>query len=255
MDLVKISDLVKRAVKPVRWQGKSRYLGSVFRMNPWYEASWLWLVVMGVAGLGSLAIVWIVWRHRTSPRNQMLATLRNISDRLLRNVMLPDSLGGHIGADAVMLRDGRIYVLSIHDADGAIFGGEKMDRWTAIGRHRRDTFRNPLRIMQERVAAVQALVPEFTIAPRVLFTARGHFPKGRPEGVELLEEFAAPLRRRKSMAPVALDPEREGAWIRLQQAAGVPAGKELPSTDALGSAIPGAPGAVVRTVPPGGAVQ
>ncbi len=200
----------------------------------WYHSWPLWLLTAAVVCLLAALAGLFIWRRMTAVQRKILATLHNIADRLLRNVVLPDGVGGHVAADAIMLRDGRLYVLAIHDVEGAIFGGEKMDQWTAMGQHRRFTFRNPLRLMHDRVLALHALVPEFTIVPRILFSARGHFPKGRPEGVELLEEFAAPLRRpQKTTPPPLLDASLEAAWMRLRDIAGVPPGKEAPEFGAI----------------------
>jgi hypothetical protein len=155
--------------------------------------------------------------------------LRNVADRLLRNVVLPDGVGGHIGVDVLLLRDNRLYVLAMLHAEGAIFGGDKMDQWTIMGRHKRFIFRNPLHLMQDRMLALRALVPELTLVPRIVFTGHGHFPKGRPEDVELLTEFAAPLRRPRKFKAPALEPKLEEIWTRLREAAGVPSGQEVPA--------------------------
>jgi hypothetical protein len=112
--------------------------------------------------------------------------------------------------------------LDIRDVEGAVFGAEKMDIWTAMGRRRRYQFNNPIRPMHDRVTAVRELVPELESVPRILFTSRGHFPKGRPDGVQLLEEFAQPLLRdRKTAATVIVDAGAEAAWLKLCAAAQV----------------------------------
>ena len=195
-------------------------------MHRWFDDSWFWLLAVLTAvvivGLGAL----FIWLRLTTMRRSTLSALRNISDRLLHNVVLPDGVGGHIGIDALLLRDGRLYVLILRDAEGAIFGAEKMDQWTAISRHRRFNFRNPLHLIQDQILAVRALVPELAIVPRIIFTRHARFPKGRPEGVELLEEFAKPLRRLKKTTVPELDAQLEIIWSHLCEAAGVPQGKE-----------------------------
>ncbi len=195
-------------------------------MHRWFDDGWFWLLVALAAFLIAGLMALFIWLRLTASRRRMLATLRNISDRLLHNVVLPDGVGGHIGIDALLLRDGRLYVLILRDAEGAIFGAEKMDQWTAISRHRRFNFRNPLHLMQNQTLAIRALVPELTIEPRIIFTRHARFPKGRPEGVELLAEFAKPLRRPKKTPEPELDAQLEIIWSHLREAAGVPQGKE-----------------------------
>ena len=195
-------------------------------MHRWFDDSWFWLPAAFAVCLITGLMALFIWRRLTASCRHTLATLRNISDRLLHNVVLPDGVGSHIGIDALLLRDGKLYVLILRDAEGAIFGAEKMDQWAAISRHRRFNFRNPLHLMQDQTLAIRALVPELTIEPRIIFTRHARFPKGRPEGVELLEEFAKPLRRPKKTPEPELDVQLEIIWSHLCEAAGVPQGKE-----------------------------
>lgn len=188
--------------------------------------SWFWLLVVLAVAMTAGLVALFIWRHLTASHRHTLATLRNISDRLLYDVVLPDGVGGHIGVDALILRGNKLYVLMLRDAEGAIFGAEKMDQWTAISHHRRFNFRNPIYLMQDQTLALRALVPELTIEPRIVFTRHARFPKGRPDGVELLEEFAKPLRRPKKVLPAELDAKLEITWTHLREAAGVPLGKE-----------------------------
>lgn len=185
---------------------------------PWLQAYGNWYVwAAAVGGLALLAALggWALRRRWTAPSRQIQRTLENIADRLLRHVLLPDGMGGYVAVDALLLRDGRLYVLDIRDLEGAIFAGEKLDVWTAIGSGRRFTFNNPLRAMPERSAALRVLAPELPLEFRILFTGGSHFPKGRPPGVELLEEFAAPLRRDpKACVPDLAAPVR-AAWERV----------------------------------------
>ncbi|HVC28131.1 MAG TPA: NERD domain-containing protein [Gammaproteobacteria bacterium] len=195
-------------------------------MHRWYDDSWLWLLVT-LAGLSIAAlIVLFIWLRQTASRRHTLAILRNISDRLLYHIVLPDGVGGQIGIDALVLRDGKLYLLMLRDAEGAIFGAEKMDQWAAISSYRRFSFRNPLYVMQDQVLALRALVPEIQIEPRIIFTRHARFPKGRPEMVELLEEFAKPLRRPKKTPVPELDARSETMWTHLRNTSGVPTGKE-----------------------------
>ncbi len=201
-------------------------------MHLWLDNWIFWLVTAAVVCIAAAIIALFVWLRLTSDRRSTLTSLRNIADRLLRNVMLPDGVGGYVGVDVLLLRDGRLYVLAIRTVEGAIFGGEKLDRWTVIGRHRRFSFRNPLHLMQEQTMAVRELVPELTLVSRVVFAGHGHFPKGRPDAVELLEEFVIPLRRPKKSKPAVLDPQMEKIWQRVCKVADVPPGKEVPEFSA-----------------------
>ena len=194
----------------------------------WYDNWLLWTVLGTAAALLLIAFGLWVWMRWTAVHRDVTRTLRIISDRMVRDVVVPDGVGGFVPVDALVLRDRKLYVLDIRDVEGAVFGSEKMDIWTAMGKRRRYQFNNPIRPMHDRVAAVKYLVPGVEVMPRILFTSRGHFPKGRPEGVQLLEEFAQPLLRAKPKAPVELDSQMDGIWLKVCEAANVPPGKERP---------------------------
>lgn len=195
-----------------------------------YENWLLWLIAAVAICLLTAVVIVMIWLRATAARRHTLGTLRNIADRLLRDVVLPDGVGGHVGVDVLLLRDNRLYLLLLRHADGAIFAGDKMDQWSVVGR-RRFVFRNPLHALQDRAIALRVLTPEFEVVPRVLFTGHGHFPKGCPENADLFEEFARSLRR-KNKPTVTLDAKLEAAWTRLCEAAGVPLGKETPPLSA-----------------------
>ena len=195
--------------------------------HTWYDNWVLWtgagalaLVAVGGAGL-------LVWLRISAVRRDVDRTLRTIADRLIRDVVIPDGIGGFVPLDALLLRDRKLYVLDIRDVEGAVFGSEKMDIWTAMGK-KRYQFNNPIRPMHDRVAAVKFLVPGVEVLPRILFTSRGHFPKGRPDGVQLVEEFAQPLLRARPKKPLQLDADWNSRWSQICEAANVPPGKERP---------------------------
>jgi hypothetical protein len=196
--------------------------------HAWYDNWLLWTGAGAVALVAALASALTVWLRVTVVQRDVSRTLRTISDRLIRDVVVPDGMGGYVPVDALLLRDHKLYVLDIRDVEGAVFGSEKMDIWTAMGKRRRHQFNNPIRPMHDRIAAVKYLLPGVEVLPRILFTSRGHFPKGRPDGVQLLEEFAQPLLRAKPKKPLELDADWQTRWTQLCEAANVPLGKERP---------------------------
>lgn len=195
--------------------------------HAWYDNWVLWTGagVVALAAVGGAGL--LVWLRVSAVRRDLDRTLRAISDRLIRDVVIPDGIGGFVPLDALLLRDRKLYVLDIRDVEGAVFGSEKMDIWTAMGR-KRYQFNNPIRPMHDRIAAVKFLVPGVEVLPRILFTSRGHFPKGRPDGVQLLEEFAQPLLRAKPKKPIELDADWHARWAQICEAANVPPGEERP---------------------------
>ncbi|HEY1771743.1 MAG TPA: nuclease-related domain-containing protein [Gammaproteobacteria bacterium] len=198
--------------------------------HTWYDNWVLWTGAGAVALAAVSGATLLVWLRVSAVRRDVDRTLRLIADRLIRDVVMPDGIGGFVPLDALLLRDRKLYVLDIRDVEGAVFGSEKMDIWTAMGKQRYQ-FNNPIRPMHDRIAAVKYLVPGVEVLPRILFTSRGHFPKGRPDGVQLLEEFAQPLLRAKSKKPVDLDADWNSRWVQICETANVPPGKERPVMD------------------------
>ncbi|HET7396230.1 MAG TPA: NERD domain-containing protein [Gammaproteobacteria bacterium] len=194
--------------------------------------NWLvWGIVGLCAALLAALIGLTIWWRMTAFERHTRSKLVNIADRVLRDAAIPDGMGGWVVIDAIMLRDRHIHVLDFRDVEGAIFGAEKMDHWTIIGRRWRSQFQNPMRLMQDRVLAVRALLPELEVSGHVLFSTRAQFPKGRPEGVQLLEEFVQPLTRTKSKQAIALDAQAQSLWQRLCDAAEIVSRKQQSRID------------------------
>ncbi|HEV2321458.1 MAG TPA: NERD domain-containing protein [Gammaproteobacteria bacterium] len=196
--------------------------------HAWYGNWLLWTAASGVAASLLIVLGVMLWLRVTAIRRGVTHTLRSIADRMVRDVVLPDGIGGFVPVDAIVLRGRQLYVLDIRDVEGAIFCSEKMDVWTAMGRRRRYQFNNPIRPMHDRLAAVKLAAPGLESVSRILFTSRGHFPKGRPDGVQLLEEFAQPLLRAKQKTPVEIPSDVQTLWAAVCEAANVVPGHERP---------------------------
>ncbi len=98
-----------------------------------------------------------------------------------------------------------------------------MSDWTVMGRGRRYTFDNPQPALYDRIAAVKALVGDFPVEGRLLFSNLGKFTKGMPKYVMMLDgievEFPAVDRSLKGPALARVVAE---VWSR----AGCPAQAE-----------------------------
>lgn len=132
---------------------------------------------------------WRQWRRHVAAR-ALLAKLQDVSVDLLRAVLVPDTSGGHIHCDFVLLTPGGLLVVDLRDVPGVIFGGRYMDEWTVMDGHQRRTFANPIEPLHDRVAAVKQLAGETPVEGRIVFTARGKFPKGLPPFATMLDALA-----------------------------------------------------------------
>ncbi len=151
--------------------------------------SWAWPVAGAIAVLALL--VWIflkiqAYRHRRA----IDATIASVGYEMLKNVLLPNGNGGQIHVNYVLLTQRGVLVADLLDLPGAVFGGEQMLEWTAIGKKRRYTFANPQHALYDRMAAVKLLIGDVPVEGRVIFTQRGNFPKGKPRNVLRIDDLA-----------------------------------------------------------------
>ena len=83
----------------------------------------------------------------------------------------------------------------------------------------RSTFQNPLGQLYDRLAVVRQIAGKVPVDGRVVFTARGSFPRGRPKRVVMLDS----LREEFPLADRTLEPSPAAPWAeewaRLQKIA------------------------------------
>ena len=113
----------------------------------------------------------------------------SIALEMLRNVLIPNGNGGHIHLNYLLLTERGLLVLDVFDVPGAVFGGDQMYQWTAIGRKLRFTFANPQSILYDRMAAVKLLAGEMPVEGRLVFTQHSDFPKGKPKDVIRIDQL------------------------------------------------------------------
>jgi hypothetical protein len=115
----------------------------------------------------------------------------SIAYEVLRNVLIPNGNGGQLHLNYLLLTERGLLVLDLFDVPGAVFGGDQMFQWTAIGRKLRFTFANPQPILYDRMAAVKLLSGPVPVEGRLVFTQRGDFPKGKPKYVVRIDQLNA----------------------------------------------------------------
>jgi Nuclease-related domain len=181
------------------------------RIEPQWIAAGVALLLLGVAGYVGYGAY-----QRHSRRKSLLNRLNRIAYEAAHQILVPDGMGGYIHVDHLLLTPGGLLVLDTRRVVGLIFGGDQMSDWTVMGRGRRFTFDNPQPALYDRIAAVKALVGDFPVEGRLLFSNLGKFTKGMPKYVMMLDaievEFSAVDRSLKGSAALA---ESEEVWSRL----------------------------------------
>ena len=172
-------------------------------------------IAPGVVLVAVAAAILIVRRRRG--RGPMVEqALKAVSIDRLRDVLVPDGMGGQIQIEHLLLTGNGMIVIDVKAFEGTIFAGERMAEWTVIGRDGRFTFPNPLGTLYDRVAALKQLVRDVPVTGVVLFAAGADFTKGRPKDVllpgELMELYRKPDQADLERLLVAFSPH----WDRVK---------------------------------------
>jgi hypothetical protein len=180
-----------------------------FNIEPQWLAAGAALVALGAGGYVAYGAY-----QRRSRRKALLARLGRISYEAAHQVLVPDGMGGFIHIDHLLLTPRGVLVLDTRRVAGLIFGGDQMSDWTVMGR-RRYTFDNPQPSLYDRIAAVKALVGEFPVEGRILFSDLGKFTKGMPKYVLMLAGIEVEFPVVDRTQDLEGETERNEAWGRL----------------------------------------
>jgi hypothetical protein len=183
---------------------------SDLHIEPQWIAAGVAIALSGVGGYMAVGAY-----QRRARRKHLLARLDRIAYESAHQVLVPDGMGGYIHIDHLLLTPRGVLVLDTRRVAGLIFGGDQMSDWTVIGR-RRFTFDNPQPALYDRLAAVKALVGDFPVEGRLLFSNIGKFTKGMPKYVMMLDgiEVEFPQVDRSLKGSASLAPFAE-VWSRL----------------------------------------
>jgi hypothetical protein len=149
-----------------------------------------WAIPAAGAAAVVALFVWLYLLFRAyRNRKAIEAAIASVAYEMLRNVLIPNGNGGQIHVHYLLLTQRGLLVADLLDRPGAIFGGDQMIEWTAIGKKRRYTFPNPQHALYDRMAAVRLLTGEVPVEGRLLFTLRSEFPKGKPRNVLRIDDL------------------------------------------------------------------
>jgi hypothetical protein len=179
------------------------------------------LALIGALALASLVAAYLGYKHwrRVKAGRERLRAISAIGYDMIRDVLLPDGNEGQIHVDFLLLTASGFLVIDLRDVPGVIFAGEQLDEWAVMNGSVRSTFQNPLGQLYDRLAVVRQVAGKVPVDGRVVFTARGSFPRGRPKRVVMLDSLSEefPLAdRTQDPSPAAPWAEE---WARLRELA------------------------------------
>jgi hypothetical protein len=152
----------------------------------WLATLVLALLLAGLAVLGRarLRAWWWDWRLRRA--------LRRLGRPVLRDVRLPDGLGGLWRFDYALPQGEGVLLLTVRHYPGLIYAGETLDEWTQMLGGRRHPFPNPLRELERQRNSVGLLLGSLPpVEIILLFGPEARFPRDRPAAVFSLEDLQA----------------------------------------------------------------
>ena len=178
-----------------------------------------WVLIAAAAALGfGVALGWRWYRHYRARKALRAAVTAGASDHL-KDVLVPDGMGGggfHV--DFLLLTMRGIVVIDLRDVKGNIFGGDQMAEWTVMDGAQRFTFTNPQSALYDRIASVKAVAGDVPVEGRVVFTRRGKFPKGLPKWTLMLDALRAEFATADFDVPGEGGAQFREGWQRLKDA-------------------------------------
>jgi len=170
---------------------------------------------LAIAGL----LVWWLLRRRRSAETDPNVAIDGVAVESLRDVLLPDGMGGQIYIEHLLLTNRGVVVIDVKEYAGAVFASDRMDEWTVIGHGRRFGFPNPQGMLYDRVAAVRQLLRNVPVQGHILFRTSADFSKGRPKHVLLVNELEKRYRRPGRDDVERLAEAYASHWDKLKAAA------------------------------------
>ncbi|MCC5796342.1 MAG: NERD domain-containing protein [Methylophaga sp.] len=168
------------------------------------------------AGLLLLLLLWLVYRrfrHVHAPSRAIDEILKPYQRDEVKNLIIPDGMGGLIEIERLVLIDQGLLVIETYPLSGHLFGADHIEQWTQIIDGKSFKFSNPLRHCHNIRESLLTLVPKTPVFCRVVFTADSNFPKGKPYEASVIATLAddlAPIFEQVT-APRRLD----DAWQRI----------------------------------------
>ncbi len=180
-----------------------------------FQGPWL----LPLIGVGLLSLSWALYRLAQGKAESLEGAIAEISFDRIEGLIIPSADEGEILIDCLLLTSKGLLILEVKDAQGIVFGGNKLQDWIVINNDRRYTFSNPQPALYNRIAAVREIVRQVPVAGRILFLDEAQFTKGVPDLVtgtaDLVADFGEPDKNAANSKIEAFKPH----WDLIRKAA------------------------------------
>lgn len=147
--------------------------------------------------------------HNWRQERQIARAIKRLGARTMKNVHLPDGMGGEVIIEYLLLTRDAILIVDVNRFSGLIFGGDNTDQWTQVINKCSYRFPNPGHYLQQQVGAVRIVIPKARIEGLHLFTHDAEFPRDKPPGVLQIKDVRKRPRRPK---PRDIPKQLRAAW-------------------------------------------
>jgi hypothetical protein len=175
-------------------------------------------LLLGLLALAALLTLSYLLRKPLSywrETRQITRAAKRMGVRLLRDITLPDGMGGDVRIDFLALSIDAILVIDVKRYDGMIFGSTQTDEWTQTLNSRSYKFPNPDTYLAKQVTAVRGIVPKTPVRGLHLFTDSAAFPWDKPPNVLQSKDLGSSGTRRPRMKEIPR--ELRTAWTHIMK--------------------------------------
>lgn len=168
-----------------------------------------------LVALGILAYLLSIPLRAWQEKRRIRCAVKRIGARIMRDVNLPDGMGGTINIDFLVLSIDAILVIGMKLYDGMIFGSANTDEWTQTINSRSYRFPNPDVYLARQLGAVRSIVPKLPLKGLHLFTDTATFPWDKPENVLQVKDLLNRNISRPRLEDIPAD--LRTAWTQLSK--------------------------------------
>lgn len=187
------------------------------------------LIPVGFGFIVLCVLIAFFWRRSKSVQSQIDQLLAPYEKANVKQVIIPDGLGGLIEIEQMFLVRQGLVVLQSYPISGQLFGAENIEQWTQLVGGRSYKFSNPLNHLRNIQQSLKLIAPKLPVFTYAIFTADSHFPKGKPANVTIMSRLQEDLLPLFDEAPLT-EHELQHHWqsvARIARKNGAPLIKDL----------------------------